>query len=92
MTALPRLLLCVLTVAACGPVVSHGGPVRDHVSFVDNLRALGFTVEPIGQTKVVPLEVPATGLAVSGRARFEVAPRCCPLLGPQFAGTIRNMP
>ena len=68
MTAALRLLLCVLTVTACGPAVSHGGPVRDHVSFVDNLRARGFTVEPIGQTKVVPLEVPATGLAVSGGA------------------------
>jgi len=65
---LPRLLLCVLTVSACGPAVSHSGPVRDHVSFVDNLKARGFTVEPIGQTRVVPLDVPATGLAVSGGA------------------------
>jgi hypothetical protein len=68
MTALPRLLLCVLFVTVCGPAVSHGGPVRDHVSFVDNLRARGFAVEPIAQSKVVPLDVPATGLAVSGGA------------------------
>ena len=68
MTSLLRLLLCILTATACGPVLSHGGPVRDHVSFVDNLRARGFAVETIGQTKVVPLDVPATGLAVSGGA------------------------
>jgi hypothetical protein len=42
--------------------------VRDHVSFVDNLRARGFAVELVGQTKVVPLDVPATGVAVSGGA------------------------
>jgi hypothetical protein len=66
MTARLRLLLCFLAVSVCGPAVSHGGPVRDHVSFVDNLRARGFAVEPIGQTKVVPFDVPATGVAVSG--------------------------
>lgn len=66
--ALPTLL-CVLTATVCQqPVVSHGGPVRDHVSFVDNLRARGLTVEPIGQTKMLPLDVPATDLAVTGGA------------------------
>lgn len=68
MIALLRLLLCALAVASCEPVVSHGGPVRDHVSFVDNLRARGLAVEPIGQMRMVPLEVPATGLAVTGGA------------------------
>ena len=68
MTALLRALLCALAVACCGPVVSHAGPVRDHVSFVDNLRARGLAVEPTGETKVVPLEVPATGLLVTGEA------------------------
>ena len=30
------------------PVVSHGGPVTDYVSLIDNLRAAGVTVEPAG--------------------------------------------
>ena len=53
----------VVVVAACGnggeptspsdeapttPVVSHGGPVSDYVSLVDNLRAAGATVDPAG--------------------------------------------
>ena len=61
------LFLAVIFVAAsCAPVWSHGGPVRDHVSFIDNLRSRGFSVEAIGQTGVIPLDVRATGLAVSG--------------------------
>ena len=69
MTARLGVLLCFLAVSNCGgPVVSHGGPVRDHVTLVDNLRARGFGVEPIGQTKVAPLDVPATGVVVSGGA------------------------
>ena len=35
--------------AAAVGCVYHGGPVRDHVSFVDNLRSRGFSVELIGQ-------------------------------------------
>ncbi len=30
------------------PIVSHGGPVEDYVSLVDNLRAAGATVDPAG--------------------------------------------
>ena len=30
------------------PIVSHGGPVKDYVSLVDNLRAAGATVNPAG--------------------------------------------
>ena len=30
------------------PIVSHGGPVDDYVSLVDNLRAAGATVDPAG--------------------------------------------
>jgi hypothetical protein len=30
---------------------SHGGPVRDYVSLVDNLRAAGATVEPAGEVE-----------------------------------------
>ncbi len=46
------LLLAPLLLAACGgqrnSVVSHGGPVRDYVSLVDNLRADGATIVPTG--------------------------------------------
>lgn len=31
------------------PIVSHGGPVNDYVSFIDNLRATGDLVEPAGE-------------------------------------------
>ena len=31
------------------PVVSHGGPVTDYISLIDNLRAAGATVEPAGE-------------------------------------------
>ena len=30
------------------PIVSHGGPVKDYVSLVDNLRAAGATLDPAG--------------------------------------------
>ena len=30
------------------PIVSHGGAVKDYVSLVDNLRAVGATVDPAG--------------------------------------------
>ena len=46
------VLLFGLLVAACSSqptdTVSHGGAVEDYVSFVDNLRAQGMTVEPAG--------------------------------------------
>ena len=32
-------------------VVSHGGPVKDYVSLVDNLRAAGATVDPAGEVE-----------------------------------------
>ena len=47
-----RLSLATMLLAGCGilptggPVQSHGGPVRDHVSFVDALRGRGLTVDP----------------------------------------------
>jgi hypothetical protein len=31
------------------PVTSHGGPVRDYVSLIDNLRAAGATVDPVSE-------------------------------------------
>ncbi len=45
-------LLAAALLSACGSqpgtVVSHGGPVTDYVSLVDNLRAAGATVDPAG--------------------------------------------
>ena len=32
-------------------IVSHGGPVKDYVSFIDTLRAAGATVEPTGEVE-----------------------------------------
>ena len=43
--------LCLIVIgmtgacSAAGPVASHGGPVKDHVSFVDALRAKGLAVD-----------------------------------------------
>ena len=48
-----------------GGIVSHGGPVRDHVSLVDNLRGRGLSVIP--SSSVGPLlTAPGTVLDVSG--------------------------
>jgi hypothetical protein len=63
--------LSILTlIVACGqpPAVdtSHGGPVRDHVGLVDNLRAKGYTVEPVGEVQQPFLRAPGTILRVSG--------------------------
>jgi predicted small lipoprotein YifL len=45
---------------------SHGGPVRDHVSLVDNLRARGLTVTPLEPVVQPFLRGDGTMLAVSG--------------------------
>lgn len=49
------VIILVLSLTACAPKlpppVSHGGPVRDYVSFIDNLRAKGATVEPVGEVE-----------------------------------------
>ncbi len=47
-------------------VVSHGGPVRDHVSLVDNLRGRGLTVVPVSSVRQPFLHADGTVLAVSG--------------------------
>ena len=47
-------------------VASHGGPVRDHVSFVDHLRARGFAVDPIGNVEQPFLQAQGTILRISG--------------------------
>ncbi len=47
---------------------SHGGPIRDHVSFVDHLRSRGLTVEPV-DTVQQPFLQAETGtlLRISGQ-------------------------
>jgi len=39
------------TLTPTPPVTSHGGPVTDYASLVDNLRATGATVNPAGQVE-----------------------------------------
>jgi len=33
------------------PITSHGGPVTDYISLVDNVRATGATVNPVGEVE-----------------------------------------
>ncbi len=49
-----------------GGITSHGGPVRDHVSLVDNLRGRGLTVTPQSAISQPFLRGDGTILAVSG--------------------------
>ena len=51
-----------------GVVVSHGGPVRDHVSLVDNLRSRGLTVVPLESVSQPFLRGDGTVLGISGAA------------------------
>jgi hypothetical protein len=70
------LLAVASTACACGasfplqaggsPPQSHGGPVRDHVSFVDALRAAGYAVAIVGKVQQPFLRVPGTVLQLSG--------------------------
>jgi len=48
-----------------GAVVSHGGPVRDHVSLVESLRGRGLTVNPASSFPPL-LTAPGTILEISG--------------------------
>ncbi len=50
-----------------GVVVSHGGPVRDHVSLVDTLRSQGLSVEVAGLVQQPFLRVKGTLLRLTGR-------------------------
>src|SRR5262245_49013533 len=68
-------LFLTLSVFGCGqppfPGVgrvpqSHGGPVRDHVSFVDTLRAAGYSVSPSGDVQQPFLRARGTLLRISG--------------------------
>ena len=48
------------------PPTSHGGPVRDYVSLIDNLRAAGATVEPVGEVRQPFFSVPGQAITVNG--------------------------
>ena len=48
------------------PPQSHGGPVRDHVSLVDNLRADGYSVDPVGDVQQPFLRARGTRLRIGG--------------------------
>ena len=45
---------------------SHGGPVRDHVSLVDALRAAGYSVSPAGDVQQPFFRARGTLLRISG--------------------------
>ena len=69
------LLALASTACACGPALpfgsiagpqSHGGPVRDHVSFVDALRAAGYGVTIAGRVQQPFLRPRGTLLQLSG--------------------------
>jgi hypothetical protein len=49
------------------PPVSHGGPVRDHVTLIDTLRAQGLTVEPTGPITQPFFPIPGQTLRVNGQ-------------------------
>jgi hypothetical protein len=61
--------LGLLVVSACEPTngrQSHGGPVVDHVSFVDALRREGYTVEILDEVEQPFLTAVGTRLRVRG--------------------------
>lgn len=45
--------------------VSHDGPVEDYVSLIDNLRAEGATVEPVGEVEQVFFSVKGQSIKVN---------------------------
>jgi hypothetical protein len=60
-------LLVVAVTSACREIPqSHGGPVRDHVSFVDSLRAKGYGVDPVADVQRPFLRPRGTVLRISG--------------------------
>lgn len=62
-------IVFLFSLSACNgsetPTVSHGGPVRDHVSLVDTLRAQGWTVEPTGSISQPFFPIPGQILKVN---------------------------
>lgn len=62
------LILATVTIGCAKqpPVVSHGGPVIDYVSLVDNLRAKGAAVVPAGEVSQDFLSVTGNAITVNG--------------------------
>ena len=60
------VLLVLFTACAPKPPVPHGGLVTDYVSFIDNLRAKGATVEPSGEVNQVFFLVKGNIIKVNG--------------------------
>ncbi len=64
------LFLVAAWVTGCGgqptPIVSHGGPVTDYVSLIDNLRTAGATVEPAGEVSQPFFSVKGQMITVNG--------------------------
>lgn len=63
------LLLATLGVGCAGkesPPVSHGGPVTDYVSLIDNLREEGANVEPAGKVNQPFFSVIGQAIIVNG--------------------------
>jgi len=59
----------MIALAGCGApasTVSHGGPVRDYVSLVDNLRGAGATVTPTGEVSQPFLTGSGQAITVNG--------------------------
>ena len=46
--------------------VTHGGPVRDHVSLIDHLRAQGLAADPVGSVEQPFLRAKGTTVRISG--------------------------
>jgi hypothetical protein len=61
-------VVVMAALAACGTATgeSHGGKVRDHVSFVDQLRASGVTVDIAGNATQPFLRPRGTRLRLTG--------------------------
>ena len=62
--------MALLTLVGClgpeDPVTSHGGPVLDHVSFIDTLRREGHQVEPKGPINQPFLSTAGQIVAIDG--------------------------
>ncbi len=67
------MLLLVVACGATTPVASHSRIIKDHVSFVDALRAKGLTVDIVGSVEQPFLQVDGTTLHVSGGGLKEPA-------------------
>ncbi len=67
------LIIAILMLVAYGigcagekPPVSHGGPVRDYISLVDNLRATGANIQPAGDITQPFFSVKGIVITVNG--------------------------